>query len=29
MEEYIETLFEYAAAVVELNRVSGMWEVEF
>ena len=29
MEYYIEALFEYAAAVVELNRVAGMWEVVF
>jgi cobalt-zinc-cadmium efflux system outer membrane protein len=28
-EEYITALFEYASSVVELNRVSGMWEVEF
>lgn len=28
-EEYIETLFEFAAAVVELNRRAGIWEVAF
>lgn len=28
-ENYIDTLFEFAAAVVELNRRSGIWEVEF
>jgi cobalt-zinc-cadmium efflux system outer membrane protein len=28
-EEYIDALFEYASSVVELNRTSGMWEVEF
>ena len=28
-ESYINTLFEYAAAAVELNRRSGIWEVEF
>jgi cobalt-zinc-cadmium efflux system outer membrane protein len=28
-EMYIETLFEYAAAVVELNRKTGIWDIEF
>jgi cobalt-zinc-cadmium efflux system outer membrane protein len=28
-ENYIEMLFNYASSIVELNRVSGMWEVEF
>jgi cobalt-zinc-cadmium efflux system outer membrane protein len=28
-EQYVETLFEHAASAVELNRRSGIWEVEF
>ena len=28
-ESYIETLFDYALAIVELNRKCGIWEVEF
>ena len=28
-ENYIDALFAYASAVVDLNRRSGMWEVEF
>jgi cobalt-zinc-cadmium efflux system outer membrane protein len=28
-KEYIDALFEYASSAVELNRASGIWEVEF
>ena len=28
-ESYVETLFDHASGIVELNRKSGLWEVEF
>ena len=28
-ENYVETLFDHASGIVELNRKSGLWEVEF
>ena len=28
-ESYVETLFDYASCIVELNRMSGIWDVEF
>ena len=29
LESYIETLFEYGTSAVELQRVSGIWEIDF
>ena len=28
-ESYVETLFDYASSIVEMNRMSGIWEVDF
>ena len=28
-ESYVETLFDYASSIIEINKMSGIWEVEF